>query len=220
MWKRTDSILNSHCDQKWPWIKLWTGWCLSPFYCLFLHPWMIHPFSPPRSPPPNFLKSLGVSAPPPLFLFALFVWVPGKDTYSRCRSCSSLEMLLLRQALQTGLLILPYPTDFLLLLCLTWLPSNPRSVCSQGPGMDLSAILSFVMLAWFFVLWPNRTALIPSKPMTSLSCPKLWLVQCPLPETLFLAPSSVPHSFCRWKCREPTTEGLPRLFLIQVRCSS
>lgn len=72
LWKRTDSILNSHWDQKWLWVKLWTGWCLSPsFYCLFLHQWMLHPL-PPK--PPQLWWGL-----PPLFLFALFDWVPRKD---------------------------------------------------------------------------------------------------------------------------------------------
>lgn len=43
LWKRTDSILNSHWDQKWPWVKLWTGWCLSTsFYGLSLHPWLLY----------------------------------------------------------------------------------------------------------------------------------------------------------------------------------
>lgn len=72
LWKRTNSILNSRGDQKWPWVKLWTRWCLSPsFYC---------PFPVSRSPPPSGKLAEVSWGLPPRFLFASCDWAPGKDT--------------------------------------------------------------------------------------------------------------------------------------------
>lgn len=189
LWKRTNSILNSHWDQKWPWVKLCCSWCFSSsFYCLF-------PISGcSASFLLNLLKSRGVfplsSSLPYMIECQERIYISNLDLVAlprgHCFCCR-----LFKQSCsffltpQTSASLLP-----------GWPSSSPcstlRSAENTRSGTYLPASLSFATTC--LVLYPlgNRTALISSNPLCSLSCPKLWLVQCLLPGTLFLVPFLCP----------------------------
>lgn len=73
LWKRTDSILNSHWDQKWPWVKLWTG-CFVVLFLLPFPPSVVALSLPPKPPPVSWSLPL-------LFLFVSFDWEPRKHIH-------------------------------------------------------------------------------------------------------------------------------------------